>query len=76
MVPQPPYSEAVSLPNIIEETASNKVLRKLKGHLKRGYIPACDKKELGCFGKVWDDLTVSDTGLVMKGEKIVLPESL
>ena len=71
-----PYSEAVSLPNIIEETAADKLLRKLKGHLKRGFIPGRDKKELGCFVKVWGDLTVSDAGLVLKGEKIVLPESL
>ena len=71
-----PYSEAVSLPNVVEETEMDKTLKKLKGHLKRGYIPGRDKEELASFAKIWDSLTVSDAGLIMKGEKIVLPESL
>ena len=71
-----PYSEAVSLPHIVQETKKDKKLSKVIKHVKQGYIPKKDKTELQQFTKVWDSLTVSDTGLLLKGEKIVLPQSL
>ena len=71
-----PYSEAVSLPNIIQETQKDQTLAKLVSHIRQGYIPKGDKVELKEFANVWDSLTVSDSGLVLKGEKIVLPKTL
>ena len=71
-----PYSEAVSLPNIIKETHKDKTLSKLVGHIRKGYVPKRDRAELKAFTNVWESLTISDSGLVLKGEKIVLPEVL
>ena len=71
-----PYSEAVSLPNIIQETQKDPILSKLISHIRKGYIPKQDKTELKAFVNVWESLTVSDSGLVLKGEKIILPEAL
>ena len=71
-----PYSEAVSLPKIIQETQKDQTLSKLISHIRQGYIPNHDKADLRAFANVWDSLTVSDSGLVLKGEKIILPEAL
>ena len=71
-----PYSEAVSLTDIIKETKKEKTLTKLIGHIKRGYVAKQEKTEMAPYLKMWDSLTVSDTGMVLKDDRIVLPEAL
>ena len=67
--------ESIAIERIIEETAKDPVLCQLKRHLKKGYIPS-SLKELSPFRKVMDEITISDEGLLMKGEKIILPDAL
>ena len=70
-----PYTEAVSMNKIIEHTKEDQTLKKLGSAIKKGYISRCDK-ELSGYRKVLDELTRSDDGLLLKGEKIILPASL
>ena len=70
-----PYTEAVSITQLIEETNKDPVLRSLKNFMRKGYLPK-SKKHLAPYSKIWDQLTALDTGLIMKGEKIVLPEAM
>ena len=70
-----PYTEAVSITQLIEETNKDPLLRSLKKFMRKGYLPK-SKKHLAPYSKVWDQLTALDTGLIMKGEKIVLPEAM
>ena len=70
-----PYTEAVSMENIVKKTMEDKSLKKLKRQVHKGYIPkTC--KELAPYRKVFEQITVSDEGIVLKGEKIILPHSL
>ena len=70
-----PFTEAVSMERIIKHTKQDPLLEKLKTQIVKGYI-AKSSKELSAFKKVFDKLTISDKGLILKGEKIVLPTSL
>ena len=61
--------------NIVKKTMEDKSLKKLKHQVHKGYIPkTC--KELAPYRKVFEQITVSDEGIVLKGEKIILPHSL
>ena len=71
-----PYSEAVSLPKIIQETQKDKTLSKLITCLKKGFVPKQHQEELKPYKKIWDSITISDTGLLMKDEKIILPKAM
>ena len=51
------------------------MIRQLKQFIRKGYIPK-EKKNLTQFRKIFDELAISDEELVMKGERIILPESL
>ena len=70
-----PYIESISIKNIIKETCEDSTLKQLKRYIKKGYIPAT-VSALAPFRKIFDHLIISDEGLVMKDEKIVLPETL
>ena len=70
-----PYTEAISMQRIIEETQKDPVLSSLKDHIRKGYIPK-SLTPLQPFRKVLHELTLSDEELILKGEKIVLPECL
>ena len=70
-----PYTEAVSIAQLIDETNNDPLLRSLKKFMRKGYLPK-SQKCLAPYAKVWDQLTTLDTGLIMKGEKIVLPEAM
>ena len=70
-----PYIESISMGRIIEETTKDPVLKLLKRHLKKGFIPP-SIPELSPFRKIFDQITVSDEGLILKDERIVLPEAL
>ena len=70
-----PYVESIAMHRIIDKTNQDPVLCNLKRCIKKGHIPS-DEESLQPFRKILDQLTVSDEGLIMKGEKIVLPEAL
>ena len=70
-----PYTEAVSIEGLVRGTDQDKTLGALKKAIRKGY-PSDSNKLLAPYAKVWDQLTISDSGLIMKGEKIVLPEIL
>ena len=70
-----PYTEAVSIEGLIDNTNQDKTLRSLRKALRKGYLPESDKN-LAVYGKVWDQLTISESGLILKGEKIILPEAM
>ena len=71
-----PYSEAVSLPKIIQETKKDKTLQQLVVYCKKGYIPKDAGDKWKQFRHSLDEITMSDSGFLMKGEKIILPQSL
>ena len=71
-----PYSEAISLPRIIDETKKDKKLQQLITYCTMGYIPKKAGSEWKQYRGALDSITVSDSGLLMKEEKIILPESL
>ena len=60
---------------IIKRTKEDPVLNTLKRSIQNGYIPKSEK-EMKPFQKVFHELTISDEGLILKGEKIVLPKKL
>ena len=70
-----PFTEAVSMKRIIKNTEQDTLLQKLKRQKEIGYI-AKSSIELSAFKKVFDKLTISDEGLILKGEKIILPSKL
>ena len=51
------------------------MIRELKQSIRKGYIRK-EKENLTQFRKIFDELGISDEELVMKGEIIILPESL
>ena len=70
-----PYTESISMSRIIDETDKDKTLHELKKYIRKGYIPKT-KNNLAPFRKIFGELTISDEELIMKGERIILPESL
>ena len=61
---------------IIDETANDDKLSTLKEAMRLGYITTEQRPVLAEFSGILQQLTVSEVGLVFKGEKIVLPQSL
>ena len=70
-----PYSEAISIPSILEESKKDSRLRKLVHYVKKGFIPSKESRDWRPYINIVDS-TVSDAGLVLKDEKIILPKSL
>jgi len=70
-----PYTEAVNINNLINATNNDSTMMSLKKFIRKGYIPKSNTK-LAPFSKIWNQLTISDSGLILKGDKIVIPESL
>ena len=70
-----PYTEAVSITQLIEQTEKDPLLKSLKKYIRKGYLPKT-RTNLRPYAKIWDQLTVLDSGLIMKGEKIVIPKTM
>ena len=70
-----PYTEAISLDRVIKHTDKDSTLTELKKCVQKGCF---DKSidNLKPYRTIFGELAISDEGLLMKGEKIVLPESL
>ena len=45
-------------------------------YAKQGYIPKGDTKDWQLYRNIFDSIMIADTGLVLKGEQIILPETL
>ena len=70
-----PYLEAVSINGIISATSRDITLKSLAKAVKLGYIPKGDHC-LKPFEKVFDRITISEDGLLLKDHQIILPEAL
>ena len=69
-----PYLEAISTEDLIRESNQDATLRKLKKALKGG--KTMEDQDLKAYKKIRDKLMITDSGLVMKDDRIILPESL
>jgi hypothetical protein len=70
-----PYTEAIDIEKLVTATDQDRILVALRTAIRRGYSSGTDKS-LAPYAKIWDQLTISDCGLILKGEKIILPEAL
>lgn len=70
-----PYTESISMETIIEATQNDQCLQQLKEAINKGYIPKSNTT-LKPYRQVFNEITISDEGLILKKEKIILPESL
>ena len=70
-----PYTESISMQRIIEDTDKDPTLTRLKQQIQKGFIPK-SLKDLTPFRKIFVELSISDVGLILKGDKIILPENL
>ena len=70
-----PFTEAITVERLVKATKKDPILEKLKESINKGYL-AKREKTLNPFAKIFNQLTISDSGLVMKEERIILPETL
>ena len=70
-----PYMEAISVKDIIQETSKDETLIPLAKAVKKGYINKKDTK-INHYQKFMEQLTIADNDLIMKRNKIILPEAL
>ena len=76
MLQYSPYTESISMENIIKQTKRDILLQELKTSILQGYISSKSQLLLQNFKGVFDKLTISDSGIILKGEQIVLPKAL
>ena len=70
-----PYTESISMSNIIEATNSDDNLILLKDCINNGHLDKSNAS-LTPYSKIFDELTISDEGLILRGDKIILPTTL
>lgn len=70
-----PYTEAISMERIISETLKDPTLKELTVAIRKGYISR-KNEELKPYAKLMDSLTVTEEGLLLKEDQIILPKSL
>ena len=73
-----PVMDHIGLAAIAIETASDKVLNKICKLVKSGqnWIPKTEEAAVQKFKQILPELTLTSNGILLKGERIVLPESL
>ena len=73
-----PIMDRITLKTISEETSKDNVLAELKKIVKAGqtWIPKYAEEGLQKFKTVLPEITVTGNGILLKGERIILPESL
>ena len=67
--------DAISLPRIIQATKEDHNLQRLSSFIFKGYLPKRDT-ELNPYRQIFNELNISDDGLILKEERIILPSSL
>ena len=70
-----PYTEAISLKKIIKRTETDPIIKKLTKSIQKGYIDKKDE-DMMPFSKIQDEISISDSGLILKKDRIILPASL
>eukprot|EP00112_Aurelia_sp_Birch-Aquarium-sp1_P019314 Seg4753.2 transcript_id=Seg4753.2/GoldUCD/mRNA.D3Y31 product="Transposon Tf2-3 polyprotein" pseudo=true protein_id=Seg4753.2/GoldUCD/D3Y31 len=72
-----PYVEAITIESLQRYTDKDKVLKTLRNLVTKGKRPDVKKMpELQPFAKIFNELTVTEGGLLLRGERIMLPEVL
>ena len=70
-----PYTESIDVSRLVNATSNCQTLNKLKGAIQRGHIKKAETP-LKQFARVFDKLTITDAGLIMKDDKIIIPQTL
>ena len=73
-----PIMDHIGLATISKETQKDKTLKQLSNILHKSLtsIPKTADEKLRKFNKILSELTVTGNGIVLKGDRIVLPEAL
>ncbi len=61
---------------IIRHTEKSAILQDVVKAVQQGYLSKSDTAAHGSYHRILNEITLSDEGLLMRGEKIILPESL
>jgi len=72
-----PVVDHIGLATIAEQTTADKTLKKLKTLIENGqtWIPKEDE-QLSKYSKILPEITTTGNGILLKGDRIILPESL
>ena len=78
MLHMTPIIDCTSLATVSKETEADHTLRKIKTYLKKNqkWIPKNEIKSVQMFREIMSELTLTGNGIILKGERIVLPETL
>ena len=67
---------AIDMSLMLSETANDNVIQKVIQLLKSGKLQHCKEKSVNSYKNIYSELTVSETGLLLRNRRIVLPKSL
>ena len=70
--------DCLGLAKISEETAKDKALTEICNIIKRGqtWIPKTSDAKVIRFLSILPEITITGNGILLKGERIILPEKL
>ena len=73
-----PMMDHIGLATIAQETAKDKVLQQLSNIINKSqtFIPKTAPGAVRKFNKIISELTLTGNGIILKGDRIVLPQSL
>ena len=73
-----PIIDKITLKRIAEETANDNTLSQLQEIVKTGksWIPKHAEEALQSFKSILPEITITGNGILLKGDRIILPESL
>ena len=73
-----PVIDHLGLSTIAKATSADSVLSKIQKYVREGqtWIPKDDKLEIQKFGPILSELTLMGNGILLKDERMILPESL
>ena len=70
-----PYTESIDVSRLVESTNKCHILKNLKRAIQRGFIKKSEH-QLKQYTRVFDKLATTDSGLIMKDDKLVIPKAL
>ena len=73
-----PIMDKIGLKEIAEETKKDQILQKLSNIIKTGksWIDKSEDTELKRFEQILPEITITGNGILLKGDRIILPSSL